>query len=190
MEVYSGETNTLTITRKYGTVYKCNFNLALYPFDVQQCEMELRITSELKSFLAFDVANSSVQYLSNPFLIEYEVGWRMSGCLLAWLVGWFVNSNVLVSVFPASLLLQVGTVLMVHDNSGRYSEARVVVPLARRYGYAILTIYTPTLVLLVVSYTTLFFRTSIFDTRMMAALTVQLVIATLFSQVRAGQVKH
>ncbi|KAK4315526.1 hypothetical protein Pmani_013226 [Petrolisthes manimaculis] len=139
----------LTIQRKYGTVYKCNFNLALYPFDVQQCEMHLRITSELKSFLTFDHINSSVEYLSNPFLVEYEVG----------------------------------SVHLIHDNSGTYSEARVIVPLTRRYGYAILTIYTPTLVLLVVSYTTLFFRTSIFDTRMMAALTVQLVIATLFSQV-------
>lgn len=72
---------------------------------------------------------------------------------------------------------------LTHNNSGQFSEARVIVPLTRRYGYAILTIYTPTLVLLVVSYTTLFFRTIIFDVRMMSALTVQLVIATLFSQV-------
>ncbi|MPC29987.1 Glutamate-gated chloride channel subunit beta [Portunus trituberculatus] len=149
VEVYSGQDNTLTIRRKYGTVYKCNFDLRLYPFDAQQCEMHLRITSELKSFLTFDPDHSSVQYLSNPFLIEYEVG----------------------------------EVNLVHDNSGQFSEARVLVPLTRRYGYAILTIYTPTLVLLVVSYTTLFFRTAIFDVRMMSALTVQLVIATLFSQV-------
>lgn len=73
VEVYSGSDNTLTIRRKYGTVYKCNFNLNLYPFDAQKCEMHLRITSELKSFLVFDPFNSSVQYLSNPFLIEYEV---------------------------------------------------------------------------------------------------------------------
>lgn len=77
-----------------------------------------------------------------------------------------------------------GQVRLEHDNSGQFSEARVIVPLTRRYGYAILTIYTPTLVLLVVSYTTLFFRTLIFDVRMMSALTVQLVIATLFSQVK------
>lgn len=73
VEVYSGKDNSLTIRRKYGTVYKCNFNLNLYPFDAQQCEMHLRITSELKSFLIFEPNNSTVQYLSNPFLIEYEV---------------------------------------------------------------------------------------------------------------------
>ncbi|KAG7160999.1 Glutamate-gated chloride channel subunit beta-like 1 [Homarus americanus] len=129
VEVYDGKVNSLTIRRKYGTIYKCNFDLALYPFDVQQCEMRLRITSELKSFLIFDQWNSSVEYLSNPFLVEYEVG----------------------------------RVHLVHDNSGMFSESRVVVPLKRRYGYAILTIYTPTLVLLVVSYTTLFFRIAIFD---------------------------
>lgn len=71
--MYSGKVNTLTIRRKYGTVYKCNFDLALYPFDDQQCEMRLRITSELKSFLVFDHEKSSVEYLSNPFLVEYEV---------------------------------------------------------------------------------------------------------------------
>lgn len=72
---------------------------------------------------------------------------------------------------------------MKHDTSGMYSEVLVLVPLTRRYGYAILNIYIPTLVLLLVSYMTLHFRPSNFEVRMMSALTVQLVIATLFSQV-------
>lgn len=75
---------------------------------------------------------------------------------------------------------------MEFNNSGMYSETRVLFPLTHRSGYAILNIYIPTLVLLLVSYMTLFFRPSNFDVRMMSALTVQLVIATLFSQVGAG----
>ncbi|XP_027215293.2 glutamate-gated chloride channel alpha-like [Penaeus vannamei] len=71
------------------------------------------------------------------------------------------------------------------DNSGKYSDVVLSVALKRRYGYAVLNIYLPSLVLLVVSYVTLFFRTSIFDVRMMAALTVQLVLCTLFSQISA-----
>lgn len=92
------------------------------------------------------------------------------------------------SLLPA----QVSKLLLEHgaggddDEEGEtylFSEVKVRVLLARRYGYAILNIYMPTLVLMVVSYVTLFFRPAIFDTRMMSALTVQLVIATLFSQV-------
>lgn len=70
-----------------------------------------------------------------------------------------------------------------YDNSGYYSEARVRLPLLRRYGYALLNIYIPSFILIVVSFSTLFFRTSMFEVRMMSALTAQLVIATLFSQV-------
>ncbi|KAK7065522.1 hypothetical protein SK128_006704 [Halocaridina rubra] len=76
----------------------------------------------------------------------------------------------------------VGTLDLTHDLESEFSEATVRIPLERLQGYAILNIYIPTLVLLIISYVTLYFRPIIFDTRMMAALTVQLVIATLFSQ--------
>ncbi|KAK3853727.1 hypothetical protein Pcinc_039746, partial [Petrolisthes cinctipes] len=85
-------------------------------------------------------------------------------------------------------MLKVGTLHLEKgqgDDDG-FSDLKVMVPLTRRYGYAILNIYLPTLVLLIVNYVTLYFRPAIFDTRMMAALTVQLVIATLFSQVSAS----
>lgn len=63
-------------------------------------------------------------------------------------------------------------------------ETRVRIPLTRLYGNSILTIYIPSLILMIISYLTLFFRTSIFDVRVMVALTALLVLATLFAQVR------
>ncbi|XP_063597250.1 glycine receptor subunit alpha-2-like [Penaeus indicus] len=143
--------NTI-IRRKYGSVYSCDLDLALYPFDYQQCFMNLRLTSALKTFLVFNATSSRVINEANNLLLEYKVG----------------------------------EVWMEYSNSGMYSEARVLFPLTRRSGYAILNIYIPTLVLLLVSYLTLFFRPSNFDVRMMSALTVQLVIATLFSQVSSS----
>ncbi|XP_071533859.1 uncharacterized protein [Panulirus ornatus] len=151
VEVFSGETNTMTTRRKYGTVFMCDLDLALYPFDAQECFMHLMITSATKSFLEFDTIISSVNNTASNLLLEYNVG---------------------------ELVLEHG-----RSGSGMFSEVWVRVPLTRRYGYAILNIYIPTLVLLVVSYVTLFIRPDVFDVRMMAALTVQLVIATLFSQV-------
>lgn len=76
-----------------------------------------------------------------------------------------------------------GDLSLVHNDEDQFSEVKVRVPLTRRAGYAILNIYLPTLVLLVVSYVTLFIRPAIIDVRMTSALTVQLVIATLYSQV-------
>ncbi|XP_071530487.1 uncharacterized protein [Panulirus ornatus] len=149
VEVYSGEKNTLTTRRKYGTVFMCDLDLALYPFDAQECFMHLRITSATKSFLVFNTFASSVNNSASNLLLEYAVG---------------------------DLVLE-------HGGSGMFSEVWVRVPLTRRYGYAILNIYIPSLVLLVVSYVTLFIRPAVFDVRIMSALTVQLVIATLFSQV-------
>ncbi|XP_064099440.1 uncharacterized protein LOC135210479 [Macrobrachium nipponense] len=77
----------------------------------------------------------------------------------------------------------IGGLKVGYEAIGEYSEALIKIPLSRLAGYAILNIYIPTLVLLAISYMSLFVRTDMFDTRMMAALTVQLVIATLFSQV-------
>ncbi|MPC26187.1 Glutamate-gated chloride channel [Portunus trituberculatus] len=152
VELFSGKDNTLTVGRKYGTVYMCNLDLSLYPFDVQVCFMHLRISSSTKYFLLFDSEESIVNNSANRLLVEYEVE-------------------------PLTL---------VHGGEGQFSEVKVKVPLTRRYGYAVLNIYLPTLVLLIVSYVTLFIRPAVFDVRMMSALTVQLVIATLFSQVSAS----
>ena len=57
------------------------------------------------------------------------------------------------------------------------------IPLSRRYGYAMINIYIPSSTMLAIAYLTLFFDVSIFDTRIMTALTTLLVMATLFSQV-------
>lgn len=73
MEVYSGSGNPLSISRKYGSVYSCDLDLALYPFDSQQCFMNLRLTSALKTFLVFNTDNSNVKNEANNLLLEYKV---------------------------------------------------------------------------------------------------------------------
>nr|XP_045583291.1 uncharacterized protein LOC123746084 [Procambarus clarkii] len=72
VDIFSGETNTVTAKRKYGTVYMCDLDLVLYPFDVQECYLHLRITSATKSFLLFDVLKSFVNISANKLLLEYE----------------------------------------------------------------------------------------------------------------------
>ncbi|XP_037781088.1 glutamate-gated chloride channel alpha-like [Penaeus monodon] len=152
VEIYRGDTNPVSTIRKYSTVYTCNFDLVLYPFDIQNCYMVLQVLSASSDYLIYDAGGSSVEYLGPTLLVEYGIG---------------------------RIDLQV-------DNATQYAVARVRIELIRRYGYAMLNIYIPSLTLLIISYVTLFFRPSIFEVRVMTALTSLLVLATLFTQVSAS----
>lgn len=59
----------------------------------------------------------------------------------------------------------IGLIALRVNNTKQYSEARVSIELIRRYGYAMLNIYIPSLTLLTISCVTLFFRPSIFEVR-------------------------
>lgn len=59
----------------------------------------------------------------------------------------------------------IGTIDLHVNNHSQYSVSKVRVELVRRYGYAMLNIYIPSLTLLIISYVTLFFRPSIFEVR-------------------------
>ncbi|KAF2363479.1 Neurotransmitter-gated ion-channel transmembrane domain [Trinorchestia longiramus] len=150
-ELYPGRGNDLRLSRKYTTLFVCDFDLNLYPFDVQKCPIELRLMAASSDQLKFQREQVTAHYTGPDYLIEYQVG--------------ALNLN-----FPN------GT------ESEAYSEFVIQVSLGRRSGYAILTIYIPSLILLIISYVTLFFRPEIFEVRVMAALTSLLVVATLFTQ--------
>ncbi|XP_068226308.1 uncharacterized protein [Palaemon carinicauda] len=147
VDVYSGEECPITVSRKYTTYFTCQFDLTLYPFDDQHCDMHLQVVSGLDSFLEVHL-NSSVSYLGSKMLNEYQIG-------------------------QEEMLL---------DVPRDPSEVRVRIPLIRLYGHSILNIYVPSLILLIISYLTLFFRTNFFDLKIMASLTALLVLATLFAQ--------
>ncbi|KAK3896195.1 hypothetical protein Pcinc_000117 [Petrolisthes cinctipes] len=129
VEIYRGDANPVSTSRKYSTIFTCNFDLVLYPFDIQMCFMRLQILSASSEYLIFNATNSHVAYLGQKLLVEYGIG---------------------------KIDLEV-------DDTKQYSEIRVQVELIRRYGYAMLNIYIPSLTLLTISFVTLFFRAPIFE---------------------------
>ncbi|XP_069189033.1 uncharacterized protein [Procambarus clarkii] len=150
VDLFSGEENSLILSRKYTTAFTCDFDLVLYPFDVQYCDMRFRMLSGSKDYLIFEEAASSATYHGSTLLLEYEIKQPK----------------------------------LFYDNSKEFSEMLVEITLHRRAGYAILNIYTPSLILLMISYVTLFFRPHVLEARIMTTLTALLVLATLFAQVR------
>ncbi|XP_045131153.1 uncharacterized protein LOC123516112 [Portunus trituberculatus] len=152
VRIFRGDTNPISTTRKYSTVFTCFFDLVLYPFDIQNCYIHLQIITASSEYLIYNATDSFVEYLGPRLLVEYAIG-----------------------------------VIDLHiNNQSQYSVSKVRVELVRRYGYAMLNIYIPSLILLIISYVTLFFRPSIFEVRVMTALTSLLVLATLFTQVSAS----
>ncbi|XP_047736394.1 glycine receptor subunit alpha-2 [Hyalella azteca] len=152
VEIYGGSENPISTTRKYFTIFKCNFDLTLYPFDIQECFIQFKILSASDEYLVFNISESYVEYLGSKYLVEYGIG----------------------------------RVALEEDVTKQYAAARVTVQLVRRYGYAMLNIYIPSMILLIISCLTLFFRPPIFEVRLMTALTSLLVLATLFTQVSAS----
>nr|XP_045582886.1 uncharacterized protein LOC123745852 isoform X3 [Procambarus clarkii] len=148
VDLFSGEENSLILSRKYTTAFTCDFDLVLYPFDVQYCDMRFRMLSGSKDYLIFEEAASSATYHGSTLLLEYEIKQPK----------------------------------LFYDNSKEFSEMLVEITLHRRAGYAILNIYTPSLILLMISYVTLFFRPHVLEARIMTTLTALLVLATLFAQ--------
>lgn len=103
--------------------------------------------------------------------------------MLCHLINMF-SSLTLMGIFDSTSFPQIGELQVLLEEGYDSGETRVRVPMTRLYGNSILTIYIPSLILMIISYLTLFFRTSIFDVRVMVALTALLVLATLFAQVR------
>ncbi|XP_069989605.1 uncharacterized protein [Penaeus vannamei] len=89
-----------------------------------------------------------------------------------------------VSYVGAKLLIEyeVVDVRLAVSNNQTMAEAEVEVELQRRVGYPIISIYVPTVILLILAYLSLVFRRDNFETRVMSALTVLLVLASLFTQ--------
>ncbi|XP_071540667.1 uncharacterized protein [Panulirus ornatus] len=76
----------------------------------------------------------------------------------------------------------VGDVDIDFHNDRDFAVMFVKLQLLRRSGFIIMNVYIPSLLLLVISYLTLYFSPSNFQVRILASLTSLLVVATLYTQ--------
>lgn len=73
MDLYLGDENPLTISRRYSITFSCNFDLELYPFDVQHCDVHLQMMSASKNYITFDQTTSTAVLSASKLLLEYQV---------------------------------------------------------------------------------------------------------------------
>ncbi|KAK8744854.1 hypothetical protein OTU49_000653 [Cherax quadricarinatus] len=74
LEVYAGPENPMSVRRKYSITFQCQFNLKMYPFDEQFCNLELTMLSASSRLLVFDKVATTAVFNGNPQLVEYFVG--------------------------------------------------------------------------------------------------------------------
>ena len=51
--IYTGEDNPLLYNRTYTKSVRCDFKLALYPFDTQYCKIEMAIDSTFINLIKY-----------------------------------------------------------------------------------------------------------------------------------------
>ncbi|XP_076049639.1 uncharacterized protein LOC143030375 [Oratosquilla oratoria] len=72
-EMYSGRTNPLVSRRKVFATFSCNFDLTLYPFDTQHCNIHVLLVNTDKTFVILQRDNTSLHLSGKRRLLEYEV---------------------------------------------------------------------------------------------------------------------
>ncbi|XP_068220335.1 uncharacterized protein [Palaemon carinicauda] len=146
VNTFSGQENSLEMGQLYSVTYTCDFNLQMFPFDAQVCNLRFTLVSATTSYMTLLPTNAS--YSGPPNLIEYSIG--------------HVTTEMI--------------------NLGEFSHVDVQVRFRRRYGFYMLTLYIPTTLIIITAYTTFFFNPYDFNSRIVVALTSQLVLSSLYTQ--------
>ena len=142
-EVYSGEENPLVYERSYSLDLECDFDLHSYPFDSQECFIELGV----------------------PFALRHKVEVKAGK----------INFTEKVDLSQ----FQVKTSLALTDDGIAY----FIVIFKRKFAYHLVSVYIPSLSLLVVSLATMHISVDHFEANIMVHLTAMLVMYTLFQAI-------
>ena len=70
-ELYKGHENPIHYSRTYSTKFECNFNLRYFPFDTQECTMELKVPRSQKDEV--NLTAYKVKYTGTADLPQYAV---------------------------------------------------------------------------------------------------------------------
>lgn len=157
-DVYRGVDSPMVMTREYFIEFNCDYDLIMYPFDTQICEMLFQINGIPKQYLKLGVQTpmgcatcDGATYLGNRQLVEYVIGDSLMDEML--------NDT---------------------DDTGK---VRVMTVFKRKWTYHFWTVFFQSIVLLIVAYMTFYFKMSNFQDRIMIAITTMMVVATIQSSV-------
>ncbi len=149
--LYEGDENPITISRVYSEKFLCEFDMRVYPFDTQNCTVELIMKGNSGKFVR--LVSSQLEYLGPIDLTLY-----------------YVKETDIHNV-------------IIYPN---IEAVRVEIIFGRRILSTILTIFLPTFLICLVSFSTTYFKLFFFEAMVTVNLTSLLVLCTLFISVSAS----
>lgn len=64
--LFSGEDNSIYLTREYYQDYRCMFHLDHYPFDTQVCSIQFAVLAKTDNYVRLVKRRKGVSFLSKP----------------------------------------------------------------------------------------------------------------------------
>ena len=142
-QVFEGSENPIVYKRPYSVDLECDFNLRSYPFDTQECFIELIVSHAIKR---------KVKLIAEEIL--YKGPYDLSQFV--------VKSSI------------------VKNTKG---VAYFIIILKRKFAYHLISVYIPSLSLLIISLATMHISVEHFEANIMVHLTAMLVMYTLFQAI-------
>jgi len=157
-DIYEGVNSPMVMRREYFIEFNCDYNLLMYPFDTQVCEMQFQINGIPKQYLKLGVQTPAgcdtcdgASYLGNRNLVEYIIGDSMMDAM--------------------------------DNDTDKTGKVRVMTVFKRKWTYHFWTIFLQSVLLISVAYMTFYFKISNFQDRIMIAITTMMVVATIQSSI-------
>ena len=160
IEIFKGSENKINLDKGFTKTVECIYQLQLYPFDTQECTVNLQVGEYETKMIK--LVPKSIQMKSQTILTQFVI--------TDWKLEYKNRGNI----------LQFSS--YIYDNYSDEIEAGVHIKiiLKRRINNAILTIYLPTILILIIVYATNFFKDFFFEAVVSVNLTTMLVITTMF----------
>jgi len=156
--VYKGVDSPLIMQREYLISFTCDFDLLMYPFDTQVCNIDMEVNAVPMKYLTLGIETpegcptcDGATYLGNRMLVEYVVGDSVMEDL--------------------------------NNQSDKFGRVRTNIVFKRRWIYHLITIFIQSMLLIFTAYLTFYFRISNFQDRIMIAITTMMVVATMQSSI-------
>ncbi len=146
--LFRGDENAITISRVYSEKFLCEFDMRVYPFDTQNCSVQLIMKGNSGKFAR--LISRELKYLGPIDLTLY-----------------YVKET------------DMNNVIIYPD----IEAVRVEVIFGRRLLSTMLTIFLPTFLICLVSFSTTYFKLFFFEAMVTVNLTSLLVLCTLFISV-------
>jgi len=154
-KVYAGVECPLVLKKEYFINFACDFNLAMYPFDSNVCNMDFEVSGVNKDYVELFIdttfGGAGAEYTGSKDLLEYTVG------------------DV--------------TVDNLSNETEAFGQLSAKIVFQRKWIYHLITIFLQSVLLLAVAYLTFYFRLSNFQDRIMISITCMLIISTIQSSI-------